>query len=166
MGQRKLSYLNFCLQRLSPSPLAPVSLFMMKSAALAFLVLAISNWAFYVAAKAEQVKGTQVDCSGYFQRKYNSLACPRNLDPICGTNQKNYDNECLLCDYNLKNRLNIRKLHDGKCIRCPKEEQEFCTLEYNPHCGSDGNLYGNKCDFCNAFVRSQGTLTLSRYGVC
>ncbi|KAM9373292.1 double-headed protease inhibitor, submandibular gland-like [Phaethornis superciliosus] len=102
------------------------------------------------------------------------VACPRNYEPVCGTDNKTYPNECLLCREIFRNR-GIDKKHNGKCVKeqvdCDNSLQKglsslICTSEFNPFCGSDGRTYGNKCQFCNAVSRSRGTLFLRHRGEC
>ncbi|XP_075061407.1 serine protease inhibitor Kazal-type 1-like [Mixophyes fleayi] len=41
--------------------------------------------------------------------------CPRNYDPVCGSDQCTYENECLLCMESQKKNIHIRVTKNGRC---------------------------------------------------
>ncbi|XP_054541374.1 double-headed protease inhibitor, submandibular gland-like [Pan troglodytes] len=136
--------------------------------AFAILGLAVTAWATSPYGKSGFLSNSHVfmltvNCSRYI--KGLKTACPRDWRPICGTDQKTYSNECMFCMQNQDQELQLRKLHEGKCIQCTRYS-EACTMDYTPHCGSDGNVYSNRCTFCNAVVKSQGAIWLKNYGLC
>ncbi|XP_073476647.1 serine protease inhibitor Kazal-type 1-like [Aquarana catesbeiana] len=44
-----------------------------------------------------------------------SLRCPKIYDPVCGSDKRTYDNECLLCAERQRKKVNIRITKDGSC---------------------------------------------------
>ncbi|NXK09771.1 IOVO protein, partial [Herpetotheres cachinnans] len=100
---------------------------------------------------------SQASCGMYRLSEKMQLACPRNYDPVCGTNDVTYPNECSLCREILRSQ-DLDKKHDGKCVKLDctgylKSRNGHpvpCTLEYMPICASSGVTYTNKCAFCNA----------------
>ncbi|XP_028576866.2 ovomucoid-like [Podarcis muralis] len=53
-----------------------------------------------------------------------------------------------------------------KAKYCKGYPNPACTLEYLAHCGSDGKTYGNRCLFCNAYIKSGSKLKLKYFGKC
>ncbi|NXU73853.1 IOVO protein, partial [Oreotrochilus melanogaster] len=114
-----------------------------------------------------------VDCSRYPNTTEEGrvvMLCNKALSPICGTDGVTYDNECLLCARNLQSKLfsgfpNV-SLFPFQRVDCTDYPKPVCSLDYLPLCGSDSKTYSNKCNFCNAVMDSNGTLTLSHFGKC
>ncbi|XP_067320899.1 ovomucoid-like [Anolis sagrei] len=112
--------------------------------------------------------GTELDCNKFRRGNSNKVPCPRMLKPVCGTDDKTYHNDCLLCSETLERT--VGKKHNGKCLKdfCEafSAETKMCPLNYQPHCGSDGHTYNNKCDFCVKALNSAEPVYLRSYGQC
>ena len=41
--------------------------------------------------------------------------CPKVVKPVCGSNKKSYDNECLMRQASCNRKMLINVAHEGKC---------------------------------------------------
>ncbi|XP_043827869.1 serine protease inhibitor Kazal-type 2 [Dromiciops gliroides] len=48
-------------------------------------------------------------------KQYGIPGCPRNLNPVCGTDSITYSNECLLCEKNREQGGDIKIKWKGVC---------------------------------------------------
>ncbi|KFQ14407.1 Ovoinhibitor, partial [Leptosomus discolor] len=111
-------------------------------------------------------KSVTIDCGIYRRTAIDGhvmIACPRILNPVCGSDGFTYDNECGICAYNAEHHTNVSKIHDGECkqgivsINCnkypttPTKDGEVlvsCPRILRPVCGTDGITYNNECEIC------------------
>ena len=53
----------------------------------------------------------------FFHAGVCNSACPRNYEPVCGSDGRTYANECLLNFASCKSGGKIRKVSDGECSK-------------------------------------------------
>ncbi|XP_031414438.1 double-headed protease inhibitor, submandibular gland-like, partial [Clupea harengus] len=121
----------------------------------------------------------RVDCHQF--KSYGSH-CPEEYKPLCGSDGVTYANDCKYCAACREKGSRILVRHRGECkekkqqpleteplsVDCQqfKSYGSYCTLEYNPLCGSNGVTYSNDCNFCAA-KREKGSRILVRHrGEC
>ncbi|XP_013930900.1 PREDICTED: ovomucoid-like [Thamnophis sirtalis] len=66
----------------------------------------------------------------------------------------------------LYSNIAAQKINEKEYCKKYSVPSNFCTLEYNPHCASNGKTYGNKCGFCNGYIKSGRKLRLRYLGKC
>ncbi|XP_015731907.1 ovomucoid-like [Coturnix japonica] len=127
----------------------------MRAAALLGLVL--------LSSFPDIVSGQQwASCSEYQLSGSGNLACPRIFQPVCGTDNVTYPNECSLCRQILLSGT-VDKKHDGRCVKvdCTGYMRrtgrlgKACIQQYSPIYATNGVMYINKCTFCTAVANGE-----------
>ncbi|XP_066155435.1 agrin-like isoform X4 [Euwallacea fornicatus] len=121
-------------------------------------------------------------------------SCKVKSDPVCGTNNVTYDNQCLLRVASCKARLDTRVKHSGECVEsdlcreknchfgascivtpdgrnascvCPEKCHSYGDhVTSHPVCGSDGVDYKNKCELDRAACKAHANITVIFNGNC
>lgn len=96
-----------------------------------------------------------------------SCTCPKNLRPICGSNNVTYDNDCIFdCAASQTKYLEFQY-----CGRCEVEANHtikndcICPMTRDPVCGNNNREYRNEC-FLNCLMESNKELKMEHKGRC
>ena len=91
--------------------------------------------------------------------------CPRIYAPVCASDGKTYNNECLMQVAACESGQNLVVVEQGPCQQVADKDLK-CPMIYAPVCGSDGNTYSNEC-FLNAASHRLGNgLVVAHIGKC
>ncbi|CAG0896562.1 unnamed protein product [Cyprideis torosa] len=93
-------------------------------------------------------------------------ACPRDYNPVCGTDGQDYANICLLNEERcVNNKPELFARFSGTCDSppdppLPEDIDNFCLnpscmTDPDPVCGSDGVTYRNTCYFAMAYCKDR-----------
>ncbi|NXD22265.1 IOV7 protein, partial [Spelaeornis formosus] len=130
-------------------------------------------------------ESVDVDCARYQTQTTKDgkmlVSCPRDLNPVCGTDGATYDNECAICAHNAEKRTHVGKKHSGRCreksaeLDCSKfparkvnggKDLVRCPRILLPVCGTDGFTYDNDCSICAHNVQHGTDVKKSHDGRC
>merc|ERR1711990_398450 len=94
-------------------------------------------------------------------------ACTFNYDPVCGSDGQTYSNECSLDLENCRNNyLEISVAYSGECFSKRSECAEYCPLNYDPVCGSNGKTYSNECALEVENCQKKSRISVLKRGRC
>ncbi|EDO40374.1 predicted protein, partial [Nematostella vectensis] len=95
------------------------------------------------------------------------LSCPNMLDPVCGSDGKNYDNVCKLRQNACKTNTLITLISRDACLQDGKPTcvcVEPCPKILKPVYGSDGKNYDNECLLKLAACKSKSRILIAGSG--